>query len=401
MNSRNLVPVLFALLLLPVHAHAAEKISKEKFDSPQGKRTYYLFVPDSVKTGAPAPLLVLLHGSGRNGLSLAEKWKEIASREGLILVAPDAHNSQGWFIPKDGPEFIHDLVETLRSKHPVNPRRVYLFGHSAGAVFALNLAMLESEYFAATAVHAGAWREEREFSYIKYAKRKTPLAIFVGDRDASFPVNNVKATEAALRGQGFNVEVTLMKGHDHWYYDLAPEINRNAWDFLKRHALDEDPKHTEYNRATGTDEANVSIVEINALRGKADELLRRYYAKEEELNRTGLQRDRTALAEIARAQLALLGESADALRAAVSKTEAVGKLKLGGSQPQYFTLVAQVDRKRIEAIAALRERAELLLSDEAVNTVTSKRNEAAIRAQRLNQEADELQQKAERVRAGQ
>lgn len=82
------------------------------------------------------------------------------------------------------------------------------------------------------------------------------------------------------------------------------------------------------------------------------------------------------------------------------KTEAVGKLKLGGSQPQYFMLVAQVDRKRIEALAALRERAELLLSDEPVNTVTSKRNEAAIRAQRLNQEADELQQKAGRVRAG-
>jgi predicted esterase len=401
MNSKNLTLVFLALLLLPACAHAAEKISKEKFDSPQGKRTYYLFLPDSLKPDAPAPLLVLFHGSGRNGLSLAEKWKEIASREGLILVAPDANNSRGWFIPKDGPEFIHDLVESLKSKYPINPRRVYLFGHSSGAVFALSLSMLESEYFAATAVHAGAWREEKDFSFIKYAKRKTPLTIFVGDRDEFFSVNAVKATEAALRGQGFSVEVTLMKGHDHWYYDLAPEINRNAWDFLKQHGLSQDPKHTDYNHITVTDETNVAVEEINALRGKADELIRRYYAREEALNRTGLTRDRAALAEIVRAQVALLGESADALREAAVKTEAVSKLKLSGAQPQYFALVAQVDRKRIEALAALRERTELLLSDEPFNTVTVKRNEAAIRAERLNQEADELQQKAERVRAGQ
>ena len=29
-------------------------------------------------------LTILLHGSGRNGLSLAGKWKEIAKQEGII-----------------------------------------------------------------------------------------------------------------------------------------------------------------------------------------------------------------------------------------------------------------------------------------------------------------------------
>ena len=37
---------------------------------------------------------------------------------------------------------------------------MYLFGHSAGAGQALYLSLLESEYFAATAVHAGALRTE-------------------------------------------------------------------------------------------------------------------------------------------------------------------------------------------------------------------------------------------------
>lgn len=400
MHSRNLTLFFLALLLLPIYARAADKVSKEKLDSQNRKRTYYLFVPDTVKTGVPAPLLVLLHGSGRNGLSLVEKWKEIANREGLILAGPDASNPQGWRTPEDGPDFIHDLVETLRIKYPIDPRRVYLFGHSAGAVFALNLSMLESEYFAATAVHAGSWRDEKEFPVIENAKRKTPLAIFVGDRDVFFPVSSVKATEAALKERGFPVELTVMKGHDHWYYDLAPQINRNAWDFLKQHGLSEDPRYEEYNHANRTNEINAAVREINALRGKASESMQRFYAQEAELSRINFAREKAAVAGIARAQIELLIESANVLREASLKAEGLSKLKLGGNNPQYFSLVAQLDRKRVEAVEVMRERAGLLLSDEPADSITTKRNEAVNRAERLNKEADELEQQAERVRTG-
>src|SRR5215470_826719 len=247
MTCKNLGRVLFALSMLFLQARAAERITKEALESQGKKRTYYLMVPDSAKSSSSVPLIVLLHGSGRNGLSLMEKWKELASREGIIIAGPDSRDSQGWQIPGDGPGFIHELVEALRAKYPVNPRRIYLFGHSAGAVFALNLSMMESEYFAATAVHAGSWRTEREPDVMNYAKRKTPMAIIVGDRDAYFPLQSVKATEATLKERGFPIEVTVMKGHDHWYYDLAPQINRNLWDFLKRHELNEDPRYEAYN----------------------------------------------------------------------------------------------------------------------------------------------------------
>src|SRR5215475_15350181 len=249
MVSKNPGWVLLALSILVFQARAADKIAKETMESQGKKRTYYLMIPDSAKSSASVPLVVLFHGSGRIGLSLMEKWKEIASREGIIIAGPDSRDSQGWQIPGDGPGFIHDLVEALRAKYPINPRRIYLFGHSAGAVFALNLSMMESEYFAATAVHAGSWRTERELSARDYAKRKTPLAIIVGDRDASFPLPSVKATEAALKERGFAIEVRVMKGHDHWYYDLAPQINRDAWDFLKRHELSEDPRYEAYDHS--------------------------------------------------------------------------------------------------------------------------------------------------------
>ena len=211
MIGKNLCWALLALSMLLLQSRAADRITKESLESQGKKRAYYLMVPDSAKSSASAPLIVLLHGSGRNGLSLMEKWKELASREGIIIAGPDSRDTQGWQIPGDGPGFIHDLVEALRAKYQVNPRRIYLFGHSAGAVFALNLSMMESEYFAATAVHAGSWRTERELSVRDYAKRKTPLAIIVGDRDTFFPLPSVKATEAALKERGFAIEVKVMK----------------------------------------------------------------------------------------------------------------------------------------------------------------------------------------------
>src|SRR3954447_26682959 len=120
-----LLPVLFTQT-----AGAVEKIVKNTIVSQKHQRSYYLFVPEKVSASKPAPLIVLLHGSGRNGNSLVEKWRDLASAEGIILAGPDASNSSGWSFPADGPDFLHDLVEDLKIKYPVDHSRVYLFGHS-------------------------------------------------------------------------------------------------------------------------------------------------------------------------------------------------------------------------------------------------------------------------------
>jgi poly(3-hydroxybutyrate) depolymerase len=237
---------LFTLMLLPFQtAAASDKVVKDSITSQNKKRSFYLFVPESVKSGTPAPLIVLLHGSGHNGLSLVDKWKDLAAKEGIILVGPDSLDTSVWNSPVDGPDFLRDLVENIKSKYAINPRRVYLFGHSGGAVFALYMSLLESQYFAAAAIHAGALAKNDP--KIAFAKRKTPIAIFIGTRDRSFPLEDVRGTRDDLNRQGFAVELTEMPGHDHWYYDLAPKINQNAWEFLKKHQLNEDPQYEQYN----------------------------------------------------------------------------------------------------------------------------------------------------------
>ena len=235
--------LLIALLATPV---SSQEISKELMTSNGKKRAYYLFVLEKLNPAAPSPLIVMLHGSGRNGLSLVEKWKDLAKKEKVILVGPDASDSQNWRIPEDGPDFVHEFVEALKARYPVNARRVYLFGHSAGAGQALYLSLLESEYFAATAIHAGALHGSQDNQLIERAKRKIPIAIFVGTNESFFPLPVVRATRDALNAKGFNSELTEIKGHTHWYYDKAPEINRSAWEFLKRYELTGEPLYEEY-----------------------------------------------------------------------------------------------------------------------------------------------------------
>ena len=245
MKSRSILLTVFFILLSASGAFA-EQIVKELIRSEGKERAYYLFVPDKISTAKPVPLIVLLHGSGRTGISLVEKWKDLAKKEGIIIVGPDSLDTKGWRIPGDGPDFIHELVDSLKAKYPINMRRLYLFGHSAGAGQALYLSLLESEYFAATAIHAGALAGKDDDAFIEQAKRKIPIWIFVGTNDQFFPLSVVRATRDALIAGGFKCELTELKNHTHWYYDKASEINRGAWDFLKGYELTSEPKYAQH-----------------------------------------------------------------------------------------------------------------------------------------------------------
>src|SRR5688572_7359122 len=237
---------LATVLLIAVVASASAKddITKELITSNGKKRAYYLYVPSTVK--GPAPLIVTLHGSNRTGVTLVEKWKDYAKKEGIILAGPDATNLRGWGSPQDGPDYLHELVEELKSKHPINPRRVYLFGHSAGGSFALHMALMESQYFAAAAIHAGALSGQ-DMNIIELAKRKIPISMQIGDSDALVPVKVVRATRDALKEAGFTVDLIEIENHDHWYYDKASKFNQTAWEFMKKYELDSDPQFQKYN----------------------------------------------------------------------------------------------------------------------------------------------------------
>ena len=137
----------FAFALAAPPASAAS-IESRKVVSRGKKRTYALYVPASVAADKPAPLLVAVHGSTSNGKTIVERWTDIADAHGMIVAGPDATDNKMWVSPQDGPLF---LKERRRRREVAPDRRAPhdLFGHSAGANFALQMAMLESEFFAA------------------------------------------------------------------------------------------------------------------------------------------------------------------------------------------------------------------------------------------------------------
>ncbi len=388
--------ILGLLLLLHTAGISSPKIQKETFTSHNKKRTYYLLVPETVKPSAPAPLIVLLHGSGRDGLSLVGKWQDLANKEGFVIAGLDAAG-QGWSTTADGPSVLHDLVETLKSKYPINSRRVYLFGHSAGAVYAIDLSMMESEYFAATAIHAGSWREKREFDQINHARRKIPLAIWIGTQDQFFPLQSVRATRDALVASGFPVEMTEMPGHDHWYYDLAPSINEAAWQFLKKYELPAEPHYEEYAEASETGAFNKLVGEVNAIQAKANDLVAQLNLKDRELNAKDFNNDRAEVNRLARAEVDLIKEASALLLTASDKVNHAANLKLSGKYRRYLDLIGRYYGKFGEVLEAKREQTEALLGNESYDVIVARQNEIKKRIDKLQQEADDLQQQAMKV----
>ena len=235
----------FFVCALAAVAATKPKPQKQSITSDGKERTYYLLVPDNI--AEPRPLIVLLHGSGHIGMSQIDEWKDLAAKEGIILVAPDSADHSRWSSPVDGPDFLHDVVEAVKARYPVNAKRVYVFGHSAGAIFGLYMAVMESEYFAAVGVHAGAL-QENSYRFMEQAPRKTPIAIWVGTRDAFFPLDVVRATRDALKARGFEVQLVEMRGHDHNYYAVSRDVNRAVWEFLRANELSSNPKWQQYSQ---------------------------------------------------------------------------------------------------------------------------------------------------------
>ncbi len=219
----------FLALLFVDYACAKEKLNKSTFQYAGHSRTYYSFVPDDP---LPLPVIVLLHGSGRSGQELADPWKSLAASEHFIIAAPNSLDPATWDSDNDSPAFLHEVVNQIKAAHPIDENRIYLFGHSGGAVYALALALIDSEYYAATAVHAGALRPQKH-DLFAYAKRIMPVAIWVGDHDAFFPLETVKNTKAQFDSNGFDLKLVIVPNHTHNYEDVAGEVNQKAWEFLR------------------------------------------------------------------------------------------------------------------------------------------------------------------------
>jgi predicted esterase len=182
------------------------------------------------------PLLLLLHPTGESEHNLLAAWKSLAGKEQIVLAAPSSRDVGGWSAKYDPPGYINAVIKDAATKHAIDNRRIYVFGFSAGARYAIKLCLTFPASFAACGSAMGAL-EPKYYSALENSDRKVPLILFAGAEDQIVPEGEVIATRDALRKANYEVELHTFSDQDHDYYRRADEVNKIAWKFFAAHTL--------------------------------------------------------------------------------------------------------------------------------------------------------------------
>jgi poly(hydroxyalkanoate) depolymerase family esterase len=138
------------------------------YSNAAGTRTYKLYVPEC-STVKPMPLIVMLHGCTQDPDDFAAgtgmNW--LAEKEGFLVLYPaQSANANGakcwnWFDPthqvtdRGEPSLIAGMTREVSSIYPVDDKRIFVAGLSAGAAMAVILGATYPELYAAVGAHSG------------------------------------------------------------------------------------------------------------------------------------------------------------------------------------------------------------------------------------------------------
>ncbi len=134
-------------------------------------RPYNVFVPSTYDAATPAPLVILLHGYGASGeiQELYFKLEPQAEERGFLYVHPDGlmnrENRHFWNATDaccDNAQTIDDsgyltfIIDQVSAAYNVDPKRIYLVGHSNGGFMSYRMACDHADRIAAIVSLAGA-----------------------------------------------------------------------------------------------------------------------------------------------------------------------------------------------------------------------------------------------------
>jgi phospholipase/carboxylesterase len=211
-----------ALLLLPTRVGA----QAELIELGDGA---FAYVPANT-SGAPAPLLVLLHGNGDSARGMIASFRPHAERRGIVLLAPRPYartwdtiyqvtggtrrsNNRGRAGASIDPPRIQAALEALAARTPIDRGRIGLAGFSDGASYALSLGLLNPDLFPAVLVFSpGMAFLPRE------ARPGQRLFLAHGRGDSILPFRVSAQLEPQLRERGLIVAFRRFEG-DHVLLD--------------------------------------------------------------------------------------------------------------------------------------------------------------------------------------
>jgi len=199
-GGRWAVATALLFLLAPAGGTLAGAIAFHAGNRPNGaitvagrQREYLLYVPDSYVAGAPASLVISLHGGASwpaQQMHLSH-WNRLADEHGFLVVYPAGRGYPkrwGTFAPDEGlvddVDFIAALIDRLRADYAIDPARIFANGLSNGGGMAFVLSCALADRIAAVGVVAPA--QTLPPSWCASA-RPVPLIAFQGDADPIVP----------------------------------------------------------------------------------------------------------------------------------------------------------------------------------------------------------------------
>ncbi|HUR33966.1 MAG TPA: PHB depolymerase family esterase [Vicinamibacterales bacterium] len=208
---------------------------------------YRMYVPSKYDGSRAYPLIIALHGLGGTEDSFFDNYDRafppLAERHGYIIAAPLGYRvdgSYGWGLgtPPADPATrrvqerseldVMEVVKLVRRQYRIDDNRIYLAGHSMGAIGTWRLAPKYPDLWAAIGTFSGSG-QPATLAPIKHV----PEFVVHGDADPTVNVQGSRAMVAKARELGIEVTYIEVPGGTHSSV-VAPNF-AGLFDFFNTH----------------------------------------------------------------------------------------------------------------------------------------------------------------------
>ncbi|MEO7360013.1 MAG: PHB depolymerase family esterase, partial [Gemmatimonadaceae bacterium] len=190
---------------------------------------YHLYVPTNYTATAGAPLIIALHGLGATEDSFFDSYgkalPQLAEQGGYILAGALGYRvdgGYGWGVgtpPSDtaarrSSELseldVMQVLEQVRKQYNIDPKRIYLMGHSLGAIGTWKIAAKYPDVWAALGLFAGQGQPTSAGQL-----KNIPEFVVHGDADPTVNVRGSRTMVAALKALNTEVVYIEVPGGNH------------------------------------------------------------------------------------------------------------------------------------------------------------------------------------------
>lgn len=193
---------------------------------------YRIYIPKAYDKSKPYPLIIALHGMGRDEDSYFDDYaqgafKLEAERRGYIVACPKGREPASMYRGAAERDVL-DVIAEVRQAYNVDPDRIYMTGHSMGGFGTWSIAINHPDIFAALAPVAGGGNP-KAMSKIAHI----PQLVVHGDNDKTVSVEQSRAMVAAAKALG--VEASYIEVPRGSHTDIVVPTFDEVFDWFDSH----------------------------------------------------------------------------------------------------------------------------------------------------------------------